>query len=252
MKQLSKCQHLLNIWDFFFHPEKSKLFVVMQECDNTTLQDYIDNQRRQVTDETLCMMSDINQGLIYLHKNDVIHGNLTPYHVLIFTVQNTIHCKIGNLLENQLNRRKVMENSLYQAPEVLEWRPATWMSDVFSLGLVFLALLGQYGVQERESILWVLRSGQDAGPVFDDIIPDNADLVKMLDKMLQWEPKNRLSAATINKKYLRYLVKNKVIYIIYLFILCEKPLFKIQNSEYSRLAIGLAINYNRQTVDYIR
>jgi hypothetical protein len=91
---------------------------------------------------------DIGAGLAYLHKEEIIHGNLTSFNVLL---NDSMRAKItgfefAQLRMNSANRSGRTKSSLrWQAPELVEESvPNTNAGDVFS-----------YGV-----ILWELSSGK--------------------------------------------------------------------------------------------
>ncbi|KAL4419526.1 hypothetical protein ABPG77_005757 [Micractinium sp. CCAP 211/92] len=94
----------------------------------------------------LAMAYDATKGMLYLHSRNppIIHRDLKSPNLLVDKDWN-VKVADFNLAswEDDLHRRTTDEamNPLWLAPEVLEGRPATPASDVFSFGVVLWELL---------------------------------------------------------------------------------------------------------------
>ncbi|KAL4436826.1 hypothetical protein ABPG75_003965 [Micractinium tetrahymenae] len=90
----------------------------------------------------LHMAVDVARGLLHLHRHSppILHGGLKSSNVL---VDEHWHVKVSDagLGEVLWPERRAEEDAMWLAPEVLEGKPATAASDMFSLGLVLLELL---------------------------------------------------------------------------------------------------------------
>lgn len=102
-------------------------------------------------------MKQLAAGLRQMHKQNIIHMNLHPQNILLTLGDNV---KIANF-SNSRNLNSTTETMNYDlktiklndllAPELLEGKPATLKSDVYSLGLVFGFI--KYGSFEFENEL---------------------------------------------------------------------------------------------------
>lgn len=114
--------------------------IVMELCDGTTLAQYVENRRRNNTplnaEEAMALTVQLVDGMCHLHANDMVHGNLTPDHVLFSQDRQHIIITsygLGGNIATQ-SPEEVLRNG-YLAPEMYTSRQATTLSDVYMLGL---------------------------------------------------------------------------------------------------------------------
>ncbi len=116
---------------------------------------------------TLLLLEQVTAGLEYAHQNGLVHGMLTPAHLLLSQGRSLQIAGLGLL--HLLERCGVLpirddHSSLftptgtplvttkYLAPECLQGRPATIRSDVYSLGVILLELVsGRLSLREADA-----------------------------------------------------------------------------------------------------
>ncbi|QLY30989.1 serine/threonine-protein kinase [Nocardia huaxiensis] len=92
------------------------------------------------------IVSEAATALHHLHEIGVLHGNLTPAHILVTGSGPTEQVRVTDIgllggAVDGIETHWATENSGYTAPEVLAGAPLSARSDVYSLGAIFHALL---------------------------------------------------------------------------------------------------------------
>lgn len=98
--------------------------------------------------EQLTLVTNLADGLSYLHQNDIVHTNLHGRNVLI---NYQYQAKIGDFICSQLHKAGIIhivtessDMQAFVAPELLEDKAVHSMeSDIFALGMLFLQVLVQ-------------------------------------------------------------------------------------------------------------
>ncbi|KAL7918376.1 kinase-like domain-containing protein [Trichoderma austrokoningii] len=145
----------------------------------------------------LSLFRNVCEGLKNLHAADIMHGDINPSNLLVFSLQPAT-AAIGDFSMAKIGFQST-EKSLgplaYQAPEVATQETYTNSIDIFSLALSILATF--------ESCMW-------SGPLSDrerhstmlnhlarlaTRMPDG--LATLLSAMLSWDPSHRPSAEDV-------------------------------------------------------
>lgn len=147
-KKAQKLEHpnVVKIYEFIDGKEFDCL--VMEYVDGPDLKWYLANRPFNL-EERLVIAAQICNGLSHLHENKMVHHDLKPANVL-FTRRGQVKLADYSLLgENTLGRLLGSEVSeqitpMYVAPEIIEKKKATHLSDLYSLGVVlYLVFSGQ-------------------------------------------------------------------------------------------------------------
>ncbi|KAJ3020381.1 UNVERIFIED_CONTAM: hypothetical protein HDU68_010217, partial [Siphonaria sp. JEL0065] len=202
------------------------LFIQMEFCENSTLQDVIKNGID--VSEGWRLFRQILEGLSYLHNVGIIHRDLKPSNLFMDSLGNV---KIGDfgLARKGTNPIELMSSSLilggsidtnredgtmtqeigtpvYVAPELLVRGAAVKYNskvDVYSLGIVFFEMLYPFSTgMQRVTVLTELRKPEIIFPDdFDSKKLENAFLI--VQSMLTHIPKDRPSCQELlESKYL--------------------------------------------------
>jgi pSer/pThr/pTyr-binding forkhead associated (FHA) protein len=147
----------------------------------------------------------LGKALEFLHEHQVIHGNITPWNVLIKSDTKTTKLA-DSLLEKALQgsrvQKAVLENKLlhelpYRAPEQIEAGTVDGRADLYALGIVLYTLLtGQspFPGDSPNNVLAQIREAKVVKPtkILRDIPPPfEAAVLKMLAR----RPEDRYQTA---------------------------------------------------------
>lgn len=190
LRELSDCPYVVKLLDDFVTgtcPEEYTYFMIQRKYQ--CLQDFILNQ--PVTEGNIRQMAeDILQALVTLEDKKMIHRDIKPDNIFIQWVEGNPRFLLGDF--GLARHISMFEGYMVtaagtlemQAPEVLQGR-AFSNSDLYSLGCtMFYIMTGQI----PNMIMSV--KGINAG--FAD---DSDSLRRLIQKAIQWEPKNRYKDA---------------------------------------------------------
>ncbi len=188
-------------------------YLVMAFCENGSATSMVG---RCDEEEILHFLRDVSAGLEYLHDHNITHQDIKPDNVLVDDNCNFMVTDFG------ISRRESANDAIggtraYMAPEVYKGKPEH-ASDIWSLGATAVELLtGQppYGELGGAGQL------QNPGPVRINARL-SAPVRKLIDDMLDPDPRKRPSAAAIRSKidhfretgsWNRNVQRNKIAYI---------------------------------------
>nr|WVH01951.1 cytokinesis protein [Naematelia aurantialba] len=187
-----------------FARDKENLFIVLEYCENGSLQSILKKFGKFPESLVAVYISQVLEGLIYLHDQGVIHRDIKGANILTnkdgsvkladFGVSSRT---AGPQLED--NDNEVVGSPYWMAPEVIEQSGASTASDIWSVGCVVVELLEgrpPYGDLAPMQALW--RIVQDESMK----LPDGASPIvrDFLYQCFQKDPNLRVSA----KKLLRH------------------------------------------------
>ncbi|ODN74331.1 hypothetical protein L202_06748 [Cryptococcus amylolentus CBS 6039] len=187
-----------------FARDKENLFIVLEYCENGSLQTILKKFGKFPESLVAVYISQVLQGLIYLHEQGVIHRDIKGANILTnkdgsvkladFGVSSRATAPLADSGDAE-----VVGSPYWMAPEVIEQSGASTASDIWSVGCVVVELMEgkpPYGDLAPMQALW--RIVQDEGMR----VPEGASpIVKdFLYHCFQKDPNLRVSA----KKLLRH------------------------------------------------
>ncbi len=123
----------------------SNYMFVMKYYENKDLHSYLDKVQG-----TLCwrnivkMLWGISGGIDYVHRSELIHGNLHGGNVLVEDEQDSVDAHVGDTgLHGPIdkeNSNEIYGVLPYVAPEILKGNPPTIASDIYGFGIIMWAL----------------------------------------------------------------------------------------------------------------
>ncbi|KAK4686255.1 hypothetical protein P7C73_g3874, partial [Tremellales sp. Uapishka_1] len=193
-----------------FARDKESLFIVLEYCENGSLQSILKRFGKFPESLVAVYVSQVLEGLIYLHEQGVIHRDIKGANILTnkdgsvkladFGVSS--RAQGGGALTSTggtENDNEVVGSPYWMAPEVIEQSGASTASDIWSVGCVVVELLEgkpPYGDLAPMQALWrivqdeSMRIPEGASPIVKDF----------LYHCFQKDPHLRISA----KKLLRH------------------------------------------------
>ncbi|ELP88779.1 protein kinase, putative, partial [Entamoeba invadens IP1] len=128
----------------------SKICMVTEFAPFGSLQDLIENKKKDEIDMKLRVkfMKDGAKGVLYLHENGILHRDIKPDNLLVFSfdINNRVNAKLTdfgsarnvNMLMTNMTFTKGIGTPKYMAPEILERKKYKKPSDVYSFAVTML------------------------------------------------------------------------------------------------------------------
>ncbi|PIK62426.1 hypothetical protein BSL78_00626 [Apostichopus japonicus] len=149
------------------------------------------------------LLFQILQGVKYLHDQNIVHLDLKPQNILLTNEEirqgdiKLIDFGIAKWLEKDLEVREIVGTVDYVAPEVLNFEPISFATDMWSVGVVAYVMLTGVspftGDTKQETYLNISQGNLDfPEEYFKDVSLEAQDFIKALCVI---EPENRLTAA---------------------------------------------------------
>jgi len=205
---LKKLSHPNIVKIFEFYETDNYFYIITEFCKCGELSKYINNN--DLTESQLCVIFyQVFSGLIYLHENHIIHGDLKPQNILISSTENNsvsneiyswikiIDFGTAKIFKKEIIKGDDIVGTLYYiAPEVFSSNYDNYdeKSDIWSVGIIlYKALTKKYpfiGISDEETIQYILENDYD-----DTLLMDYSDELKDLIKnLLMKDPNKRPSA----------------------------------------------------------
>lgn len=142
--------------------------------------------------DRLGLLSDVAEGLCYLHSRDVIHGDLKGFNILI---DNSGHARITNFGLAVVTSRRTQR---WAAPEVLEGGKDSKKADIFAFAMVMIeAFTGEIpfntktGPEVTAAIMSGMRPHQPTHPAF------TKELLRLMLNCWSQRPESRMKASQV-------------------------------------------------------
>ncbi|KAF7712333.1 Uncharacterized protein PECH_003574 [Penicillium ucsense] len=223
IKLLKHLQHenIIHLKDIFISPsEEIYLITDLMATDLHTLL----NTKKMDNQFTEYFLYQIMRGLKYVHSAGVVHRDLKPGNILVNENCDLKICDFGLARMQEKDMTGYVATRYYRAPEImLTWRQYDEKVDIWSVGCIFAEMLtgkplfpGKNHVHQFCVITEVLGSPPEhvvknissantlkfieslperPRKSFSSIIPDgNEKATDLLDKLLRYDPQERLSA----------------------------------------------------------
>lgn len=192
--------------------EKTRVYIVMEYIDGTTLSNILEGQR-PLPVSLACWIGTIMASAVeYIHSRNIVRLDLKPHNVLIqrdgtiylsdFGISKSASVE-GATRASQTRSGVIIGTPAYMAPEQFEG-DVTAASDIYSLGVVLFEMLTHHSPYRQERMpadfmefAHVINSGEKAH-VSDFVeVPESIDAI--IDSCLRRNPEERPSLAAIRE-----------------------------------------------------
>jgi calcium-dependent protein kinase len=205
---LKKLSHPNIVRIFEFYETDNYFYLITEFCKGGELSNYIN--KNILSEAQLCVIFyQVFSGLIYLHENHIIHGDLKPQNILISSIENNSEFKekyawikiidfgTAKIFKKTILKGEDIVGTLYYiAPEVFSFNSDKYdeKSDIWSVGIIlYKALTKKYpfiGNSDEETIHYILEGEHDQGP----LINYSGELQDLIKNLLMKDPNKRPSA----------------------------------------------------------
>ncbi len=189
---------ILDIGDFPFEGTPRPFFI-MPLLPGTSLDKLIKTASQRLTVErAVDIISQACRGLHAAHEKGLVHRDVKPNNIIVMDDDSVEIIDFGVAHVADAHSRTGLKGTLfYMAPEQLELKPPSALSDIFSLGVVAYETLTRRrpfeGSTEREVMEAILHS---IPPPASDLNPMvNPTLARVIHKAMAKQPYHRFSNA---------------------------------------------------------
>ena len=127
---------------------KRYLYHITEYIDGVSLQQWMRSQGAINTTERLDLIEQISKGLTALHRNDIIHRDLTPESIIVSAkgqvkIVDLGSCLVGAVEENTPTSERAFTQASadYAAPELKQGKAVSIEADQFSLAVMAYELI---------------------------------------------------------------------------------------------------------------
>ncbi len=123
------------------NPTGPGAYLALEYCAGGTLDQHLLGQRTDTLAQSARLIHNVGAGLEQTHLQQVLHRDVKPANVFL---TSGMKAKLGDFgtgcFVSEENRDRV-GTAFYMAPEIFEGEPATYASDVYSLGILAYEVL---------------------------------------------------------------------------------------------------------------
>lgn len=209
--------NICRVFDLVWHKRKEAegesviVFVSMELLQGETLSERIRRGGRFTAEEALPLINQIASGLEAAHRAGVVHRDLKPGNVILVPDidENQIRCVItdfGLALRTGVDANKSLDLSAthgvfgtpaYMAPEQIEGKEVTKLTDIYGLGLIIYEMVtGEHAFPADTPLASVAKRLSDPVVSPKRFAPELTDVWEQtIVRCLQREPNARYSSA---------------------------------------------------------
>ncbi|MEN8908350.1 MAG: protein kinase, partial [Clostridiales bacterium] len=198
-------------------------YIVMEYIELHSLQKSFQKHKKFSITESLELISNLCEALFTIHKNDILHRNLTPGSIIIgdtnFLNVKLIDSGTAQIRESDIrNKTKMLYLLYYTSPEQsgLIRKSVDERSDLYSLGIVFYQLLTNklpFSGNSMNSIMHQHIAKTPTYPlIYNPSIPKV--LAEIVMKLLEKEPDKRYQSAEGLKEDIKKFIQGEKSFLL--------------------------------------
>ena len=135
--------YVVKIKDYVW--EEHIQYIVMDYIDGDILKDYVSKRTRLTVDEAVEFSKELALGLEEIHANGIVHRDVKASNIMVSEHGQIVIIDFGIAVNGESERLTRTDNVIgsvqYIAPEILEQKPITKLSDIYALGIIMFEML---------------------------------------------------------------------------------------------------------------
>ncbi|XP_062908318.1 myosin light chain kinase, smooth muscle-like isoform X1 [Mobula hypostoma] len=198
---------------------RSDIVMVLELVSGGELFERIIDEDFELTErECIKYMLQINEGVQYIHKQEIVHLDLKPENIMCVNKTGAriklIDFGLARKLESTSSLKVLFGTPEFVAPEVINYEPIGYATDMWSIGVICYILVSGLspfmGDNDNETLANVTSATWDFDDeAFDEISEDAKDFISGL---LKKDMKQRLNCnQCLEHKWLKKDVKNMAV-----------------------------------------
>ena len=156
--------------------DNNRHYIVMEYVKGRTLKQWLAARGALPVNEAVYVMRQITLGIQAAHEKGIIHRDIKPQNVLVTDDGSIKITDFGIAMAQDALQLTVSDSVMgsvhYLAPELAKGEPATFRSDIYSLGIVFYELLsGDVPYRADAPVQVALKHLREEMPLIRDLNP---------------------------------------------------------------------------------
>jgi serine/threonine protein kinase len=198
-------EHEINLLKQIHHPhivecldsfkDNDEICIVMEYVSGSTLRDFLKNTQHPLPETFIRkFIYQLFSAIIYLHNMGIIHRNINPENILISQEGDAkltnfgLSCVVDSI---RLSPQSYAGTENYMSPEMIQQKPYSYSTDIWSLGCVFYEVLNNY--HPFGTNMFDIIQNMNAGNIYPIPFPIPVDIQNLVTSMLVTIPENRIS-----------------------------------------------------------
>ena len=208
--------NISRIFDLFWHKKTDVsgvdvVFVSMELLRGETLAERIHRAGRFTPGEALTVIAQVALGLEAAHRAGIVHRDLKPGNVILVPEGDQAHIRAvitdfglalrtglsGSQRLNVTETRGIVGTPAYMAPEQIEGKPVSKLTDIYALGLIIHEMVtGQHAFPANTPLASAAKRLANETVSAKRIVPDLSDAWEQtINRCLAREPNDRFASA---------------------------------------------------------
>uniref|UniRef100_UPI00398F6C55 myosin light chain kinase, smooth muscle isoform X2 n=1 Tax=Pristiophorus japonicus TaxID=55135 RepID=UPI00398F6C55 len=198
---------------------RSDIVMVLEIVSGGELFERIIDEDFELTErECIQYMQQINEGVQFIHKQEIVHLDLKPENIMCVNKTGAriklIDFGLARRLESTSSLKVLFGTPEFVAPEVINYEPIGYPTDMWSIGVICYILVSGLspfmGDNDNETLANVTSATWDFDDdAFNEISDDAKDFI---DSLLKKDMKQRLNCdQCLEHKWLKKDVKNMAV-----------------------------------------
>ncbi|MGL5880913.1 MAG: protein kinase domain-containing protein, partial [Xenococcaceae cyanobacterium] len=195
-KKLENCPYIARLFEYF--QEENELYLVEEYIEGRDLEQELKKQKSLSQDKIIELLENVLETLVYIHKQQIVHGNIKPANLIRKQVDRTFVLTDFAALTEVVDRWMEIQKG-YIPPEQIAGKTYA-ASDIYALGIIAIAAL--MGTSPDR-----LKKNPATGEIiWSEALEIDPKLTKILDKMVRLDWRKRYQSAS---EVLKVLKKTK-------------------------------------------
>ena len=182
---------------------KSRMYLVMEFAEGSSLRAIIGRRKRLPVDEALAIARQVGQALVYMHQRGIVHRDLKPENVLVADGGHVKLLDFGIAMDESARRltwvglSSTMGTPDYMAPEQVRGRRGDARTDVYALGTMLYEMITGELPHAGTNAQAIMRAKVEEDPRPPrDVLPDiDPNIEEIILRAIDRSPRERYTSA---------------------------------------------------------